>query len=142
RQLSRRVSADRRPACGLYAEHDARVRRRHAPLGCEIQPDVAQYREPAARGRVARRRQLRAGAATAVASPCRARARSLGRNRARATRFERRAPMIAKRGLPCLLALLLAVAGCTGDVAEPEDRKSTRLNSSHVIISYAVFCLK
>src|SRR5258708_28339453 len=27
-------------------------------------------------------------------------------------------------------------------VAEWEDRKSTRLNSSHQIISYAVFCLK
>src|SRR5258708_27245397 len=25
---------------------------------------------------------------------------------------------------------------------DPEDRKSTRLNSSHQIISYAVFCLK
>src|SRR5947207_7756465 len=25
---------------------------------------------------------------------------------------------------------------------EPEDRKSTRLNSSHTVISYAVFCLK
>src|SRR5215208_4233475 len=25
---------------------------------------------------------------------------------------------------------------------KPEDRKSTRLNSSHVAISYAVFCLK
>src|SRR5256885_9578703 len=24
---------------------------------------------------------------------------------------------------------------------EPEDRKSTRLNSSHLVISYAVFCL-
>src|SRR5690606_42035054 len=28
------------------------------------------------------------------------------------------------------------------DVATPSDRKSTRLNSSHVKISYAVFCLK
>src|SRR5258708_31932971 len=28
------------------------------------------------------------------------------------------------------------------DVASEEDRKSTRLNSSHQIISYAVFCLK
>src|SRR5690606_6904328 len=28
------------------------------------------------------------------------------------------------------------------DVANPLDRKSTRLNSSHVKISYAVFCLK
>src|SRR5207302_5664718 len=27
-------------------------------------------------------------------------------------------------------------------VLSPEDRKSTRLNSSHVKISYAVFCLK
>src|SRR5256885_7392225 len=26
--------------------------------------------------------------------------------------------------------------------AESEDRKSTRLNSSHLVISYAVFCLK
>src|SRR2546426_5858942 len=25
---------------------------------------------------------------------------------------------------------------------EPTDRKSTRLNSSHLVISYAVFCLK
>src|SRR5439155_7522370 len=28
------------------------------------------------------------------------------------------------------------------DFGKPEDRKSTRLNSSHVAISYAVFCLK
>src|SRR5256885_9849240 len=27
-------------------------------------------------------------------------------------------------------------------LAVPEDRKSTRLNSSHLVISYAVFCLK
>src|SRR5256885_6268014 len=27
-------------------------------------------------------------------------------------------------------------------VDAPEDRKSTRLNSSHLVISYAVFCLK
>src|SRR3712207_6989025 len=29
-----------------------------------------------------------------------------------------------------------------GGVAPPADRKSTRLNSSHANISYAVFCLK
>src|SRR5699024_11438271 len=29
-----------------------------------------------------------------------------------------------------------------GPELAPEDRKSTRLNSSHVSISYAVFCLK
>src|SRR5256885_4648877 len=27
-------------------------------------------------------------------------------------------------------------------IHHPEDRKSTRLNSSHLVISYAVFCLK
>src|SRR2546426_7326329 len=26
--------------------------------------------------------------------------------------------------------------------SQPSDRKSTRLNSSHLVISYAVFCLK
>src|SRR5437660_3569986 len=30
----------------------------------------------------------------------------------------------------------------SGDVEKARDRKSTRLNSSHVAISYAVFCLK
>src|SRR5256885_9201516 len=30
--------------------------------------------------------------------------------------------------------------GCRGDALA--DRKSTRLNSSHLVISYAVFCLK
>src|SRR3712207_7555781 len=30
----------------------------------------------------------------------------------------------------------------SGDVAQPPDRKSTRLNSSHANISYAVFCFK
>src|SRR5436190_18587364 len=29
-----------------------------------------------------------------------------------------------------------------GDDATSRDRKSTRLNSSHTVISYAVFCLK
>src|SRR5256885_7983920 len=29
-----------------------------------------------------------------------------------------------------------------GQNADDQDRKSTRLNSSHLVISYAVFCLK
>src|SRR6476620_11999574 len=33
-------------------------------------------------------------------------------------------------------------AGAPGDGAAGPDRKSTRLNSSHANISYAVFCLK
>src|SRR3712207_7504529 len=40
--------------------------------------------------------------------------------------------------------LLAMAADEGGDAAEPDvgDRKSTRLNSSHANISYAVFCLK
>src|SRR3712207_7228227 len=34
------------------------------------------------------------------------------------------------------------IAGDAPEVGEPLDRKSTRLNSSHANISYAVFCLK
>src|SRR5260221_8692242 len=33
-------------------------------------------------------------------------------------------------------------AGGVGDEGLLRDRKSTRLNSSHTVISYAVFCLK
>src|SRR3990170_3663231 len=38
-------------------------------------------------------------------------------------------------------AEMLALMNCSIDLMEA-DRKSTRLNSSHQIISYAVFCLK
>src|SRR5438132_4527659 len=34
------------------------------------------------------------------------------------------------------------VRGSQHHVVEVQDRKSTRLNSSHTVISYAVFCLK
>src|SRR3989454_2109021 len=39
---------------------------------------------------------------------------------------------------------LLAIGGFDAQfrTAGDEDRKSTRLNSSHLVISYAVFCLK
>src|SRR5690606_41730518 len=40
-----------------------------------------------------------------------------------------------------LLALAVAASPVAGQ-RSPADRKSTRLNSSHVKISYAVFCLK
>src|SRR5256885_5404158 len=32
--------------------------------------------------------------------------------------------------------------GCRARAGDKGDRKSTRLNSSHLVISYAVFCLK
>src|SRR5256885_10182076 len=39
-----------------------------------------------------------------------------------------------------LLGVVLLQAA--GHAPGPQDRKSTRLNSSHLVISYAVFCLK
>src|SRR5690606_24469859 len=42
-------------------------------------------------------------------------------------------------------AITIAMQACLNpgeEIIIPEDRKSTRLNSSHVKISYAVFCLK
>src|SRR5207302_4872637 len=49
-------------------------------------------------------------------------------------------PSVGER-LPRLLRILV-VAGENVVAANQEDRKSTRLNSSHVKISYAVFCLQ
>src|SRR5260221_14226638 len=51
------------------------------------------------------------------------------------------------RGTGRRLRLRLLFAGMVGSnmlarAADGEDRKSTRLNSSHTVISYAVFCLK
>src|SRR5437588_1578111 len=40
------------------------------------------------------------------------------------------------------LVLWLAAALSTRTVSDGEDRKSTRLNSSHTVSSYAVFCSK
>src|SRR3954462_2017330 len=45
---------------------------------------------------------------------------------------------LAESGYRCHAIDLPGFAG----LDEPPDRKSTRLNSSHTIISYAVFCLK
>src|SRR5256885_3733103 len=42
----------------------------------------------------------------------------------------------------CLVSIMYLVEGVCALVELPRDRKSTRLNSSHLVISYAVFCLK
>src|SRR5256885_12031493 len=51
-----------------------------------------------------------------------------------------------RRGLGDLEADLRAVEPALAELVDDErqelDRKSTRLNSSHLVISYAVFCLK
>src|SRR3712207_7326931 len=40
------------------------------------------------------------------------------------------------------LTAFVSAVGCVGMFIDGSDRKSTRLNSSHANISYAVFCLK
>src|SRR3712207_6112073 len=47
-----------------------------------------------------------------------------------------------KSGIPAGLPVSARVAHKTGEISTIADRKSTRLNSSHANISYAVFCLK
>src|SRR5947208_4700680 len=47
---------------------------------------------------------------------------------------------VTKPTAPVSMEQVAAESGAV--VTGPEDRKSTRLNSSHQIISYAVFCLK
>src|SRR5256885_6117493 len=63
----------------------------------------------------------------------------------------RMVPPYGRPGAEGLLAWLGKVAGRNLRSSDPsplrqyrinEDRKSTRLNSSHLVISYAVFCLK
>src|SRR3712207_7011200 len=49
-------------------------------------------------------------------------------------------PVQLMQAVPYILTVVL-LAGFIGR-ASPPDRKSTRLNSSHANISYAVFCLK
>src|SRR2546426_6731441 len=56
---------------------------------------------------------------------------SLARRALRMTRYSR--PVL-------VLHLMCAAVASAG--AQDSDRKSTRLNSSHLVISYAVFCLK
>src|SRR2546426_9263306 len=62
-----------------------------------------------------------------------------GRRRRRLFRGRATLPFPAGRVVsPRLLKLPQAL----GSDVSPVDRKSTRLNSSHLVISYAVFCLK
>src|SRR5256885_5159832 len=52
---------------------------------------------------------------------------------------------LTNRGLNIAIVGIEAHAHCRdpdNEIRDREDRKSTRLNSSHLVISYAVFCLK
>src|SRR3712207_7619957 len=62
------------------------------------------------------------------------------------TMFQNRTVIVtgagSPRGIGREACLRLAAAGWSVAALDFEDRKSTRLNSSHANISYAVFCLK
>src|SRR3712207_6848235 len=76
---------------------------------------------------------------------------TLFRSSRKERRMRRALTLLTAMGLVILLAgamVLLAALGPSGasraeaQPSESRDRKSTRLNSSHANISYAVFCLK
>src|SRR3712207_7663957 len=56
--------------------------------------------------------------------------------------FLLRNPVVGALTLTLVAGALLLTTGLTRIFAATADRKSTRLNSSHAHISYAVFCLK
>src|ERR1035437_10394515 len=56
--------------------------------------------------------------------------------------LEREESQLWRWALGLLVLLATAVAALSWEQLKDLDRKSTRLNSSHVFISYAVFCLK
>src|SRR2546426_6036579 len=56
--------------------------------------------------------------------------------------MQTREGMYVNDGILCVEATRAGVPAFTFEIGEGGDRKSTRLNSSHLVISYAVFCLK
>src|SRR5947207_7292033 len=62
--------------------------------------------------------------------------------RNRVKRLLREAFAARAEELPAGHDVVLVARPDVRELAENEDRKSTRLNSSHTVISYAVFCLK
>src|SRR5256885_9946961 len=61
---------------------------------------------------------------------------------ARAAPQRQRANGVGRGRMAALPGGAVAAQGPQLDGPPGEDRKSTRLNSSHLVISYAVFCLK
>src|SRR5688500_19363520 len=63
----------------------------------------------------------------------------LGRRHRRHLRPPRHLPLPLAQPIAAASTVAFGV-GCS--ILHTKDRKSTRLNSSHLVISYAVFCLK
>src|SRR5438034_6240972 len=77
---------------------------------------------------------------TLFRSGSRSRRRARGRSRSRSARSSQQRVHLGGRGQRGLSTEARGREGTRR--ARAPDRKSTRLNSSHTVISYAVFCLK
>src|SRR2546426_3154401 len=60
----------------------------------------------------------------------------------RAHLLVRRLGLLPQRKIARVVLRVLVARDPRADLELSRDRKSTRLNSSHLVISYAVFCLK
>src|SRR5437762_2909284 len=89
------------------------------------------------------RRSSDLAAPMATPGPCRSRSFFRGRPRLSAATTSRLKCDQRKRSTPPMPATTTCCAArrCLSLVTSPQDRKSTRLNSSHRCNSYAVFCL-
>src|SRR5437588_7042601 len=67
---------------------------------------------------------------------------TLFRSSGRRARLRKSALSQSASRRPLVLTYWPRAAEVQGSHSRHEDRKSTRLNSSHTVISYAVFCLK
>src|SRR5947207_9720838 len=70
------------------------------------------------------------------------RVRNQAHNRQSANAFARTALSYKAQRLTLFKRIRYAIHCLNNATLSVEDRKSTRLNSSHTVISYAVFCLK
>src|SRR5258708_697679 len=126
----------RRAAGGDHVDPDLTLRAldRVVRLALRALPDVPEARPPRAAGDV---RDALADDRDRAAQP--AEPHLVARVRVTLDRGHRlEARELGIDGVRTVLPEIPVHAGC----AEDRDRKSTRLNSSHQIISYAVFCLK
>src|SRR5256885_8359795 len=62
--------------------------------------------------------------------------------RSKHCRIEEVAKFVGKKTQAFILGVIAGISNHTIAFMRKADRKSTRLNSSHLVISYAVFCLK
>src|SRR2546426_10107093 len=104
--------------------------------------DVAAELLPTARKPLASRTRVRVHLGTAEVLARAVQTPAIGPGQRGMARLMLETPVVARGGDRFVLRSFSPVTTIGGGVDRREDRKSTRLNSSHLVISYAVFCLK